>query len=251
VPAIDVRRQVSRITRALAPATDKSPAVDCLLVEMRPAVDVANIRKQLTATLGFSSRNFNGIPIYEHGDEHDRLAIAQIGPDTLAMGPSASVEALINVRLGLRDDLKSDAQVFSEFQRLDADGAFRLVTYRPRELTYLTDPLLDETLLRDCLALGLTINVHDPVSAEFLLNAPNTLEANSIARKLTADPDEVLQLQGAGPNLFIEPPLVRMHDTQVEWRFRMTGAAARQLLQRVSRLELATGRGHDVADSHP
>ena len=246
VPAIDVRRQVSRITRALAPATEHSLAVDCLLVEMRPSVDVAAIRKQLvTPAVGFRMRaqDFHGLPIYEKGP----LAIAQIGPDTLAIGPPASVEALINVRLGLRDDLKSDAQVFSEFQRLDDDGAFRLVTYRPRELTDLTDPLLDSGLLRDCQALGLTINMREPVSAVFLLNAASAAEANRIARTLAANPDQVLKLQSA----FVDPPVVRTHDLQVEWRFRLTAPAARELLQRVSRLELASMGGRDVAKTEP
>ena len=246
VPAIDVRRQVSRITRALAPATEHSPAVDCLLVEMRPSVDVAALRKQLdTPAAGFRKRpqDFNGLPVYEKGP----LAVAQIGPDTLAIGPPASVEALINVRLGLRDDLKSDAQVFSEFQRLDEDSAFRLVTYRPRELTDLTDPLLDSGLLHDCQSLGLTINVREPVLVVFLLNANNAAEANRIAKTLAARPDQALQLPGA----FIQPPVVQTHDLQVEWRLRITDPAARELLQRVSRLELASTGGRDVAAGEP
>ncbi len=244
VPAIDVRRQVSRITRALAPAAGKFPAVDCLLVELRPNVDVEGIRKQLTMpAFGFEKRNFNGLPLYEKGG----LAAAQIGPDTLAVGSTESVEALVEVRLGLRADLKSDAQVFSEFQRLDDDGAFRLVTYRPRELTHLTDPLLDLALLQDCQSLGLTINVHEPVTAVFLLNAPDGARAAQIARQLTANPDQVLQLRGAGPNLFIEPPVVKTHGEQVEWRFRMTQPAAKELLERVSRLELASTGGRKVA----
>ena len=250
VPGIDVRRQVSRITRALAPATEKSPAVDCLLVEMRPSVRVEVILKQLlTPAGGFElpifngAPNFHGVPLYEKG----ALAIAQIGPDTLAVGPSESVQALIDVRLGRRDDLKSDAQVFSEFQRLDENGAYRLVTYRPRELTDLTDPVLEPGLLRDCQSLGLTLNMREPVSAVFLFNAATTAEANEIARRLSATPDEVLRLQSVGPNLFIEPPVVRTHDAQVEWRFRMTTPAARELLERVSRLELSTPGGQDVA----
>ena len=246
VPAIDVRRQASRITRALAPATERSPAVDCLLVEMRPSVDVAAILKQLvTPALGFRKRpqDFNGLPIYEKGP----LAIAQIGPDTLAIGPSESVEALISVRLGLRDDLKSDAQVFSEFQRLDEDGAFRLVTYRPRELTSLTDPLLDSGLLGDCQSLGLTINVRGPVLVVFLLNAPSAADAARIATRLAAHPDQALRLQDA----FTAPPEVRTHDLQVEWRFHITDPAARELLQRVSRLELASVGGRDMAATEP
>ena len=101
--------------------------------------------------------------------------------------------------------------------------------------------------MRDCQSLGLTLNVREPVSAVFLLNAANAAEANEIARRLSATPDEVLRLQSVGPNLFIEPPVVRTHDAQVEWRFRMTTPAARELLERVSRLELSAPGGQDVA----
>ena len=57
--------------------------------------------------------------------------------------------------------------------------------------------------------------------------------------------------QSQSLNLFIEPPTVtKVHDTQVEWRFRMTAPAAREFLQRVSRLEMAgPASGSKVARS--
>ncbi len=93
----------------------------------------------------------------------------------------------------------------------------------------------------DCNALGLTLDMREPVSAVFMLNAPNAQDAAQVAHQLQTSPDEVLQLRGAGPNLFIETPTVtKVHDTQVEWRFRMTAPAAREFLQRVSRLDMAS-----------
>ncbi len=254
VPQIDVRRQVSRITRALAPPTDANHApVDCLLVEMRAGVDVDNLlHRKLVAEGGFKPPvlggeqpvSVGGLPIYEKGT----LAVAQIGPDTLAMGSPASVKALIEVRLGLQNDLKSDAQLFSEFARLNEESPFRLVSHRPQELTYLTDPLLNAQTLGDCEALGLTLDMHEPVSAVFVLTAATPQGAGSIARVIQANPDQVLQLASAGPNLFVERPTVTTPtDRQVEWRFRMTAPAAKEFLQRVSRLGLA-GPDRKVAE---
>jgi hypothetical protein len=249
VPEIHVRAQVSRITHALAPSANHGPPVDYLLVEMRGSIDLdAWVREQLWHKGGFTQSFVDGLPMYEN--DRAGVAAAQIGPLTLALGTADAVKELIHVRLGLKDDLKSDAQFFSPFQRLDDDSAFRLVTDQPNELTYLTDPLLSEELLSECQALGLTIDLHEPASAVFLLNGHNAAAVDRIARLLQTQPDQVLQLQSAGPNLFIEPPTVRVHDNQVEWRFKMTAPATRALLQRVSRLGIARS-GSAVAKAEP
>jgi hypothetical protein len=233
VPEINVRAQVSRITHALAPSAHHGAPVDYLLVEMRGSLDLdAWVREQLARKGDFQPADVDGLTMYTKGE----VAVAQIGPETLALGSADAVKELIRVRLGLKDDLKSDAQFFSQFQRLDDDSAFRLVTDQPAELTYLTDPLLNAQLLDECQALGLTIDLHQPASAVFLLNGRNAAAVDRIARLLQTQPDQVLQLQSAAPNLFIAPPTIRIHDNQVEWRFKMTQPAARALLQRVSRL---------------
>ena len=238
VPQIDVRRRVERITRAFAPSGARGvPPLDYLLVKMRDPSDVDTLRNQILGPEGgFRAGFVNVLPIYskKEGD----LSLAQIDPDTIAIGTWEAVKELIQVRLGLpgSDDLKSDAQFFSEFQRLEDASAFRLVTYRPRELMNLTTPLLNAELLGNCQTLGLTLDMHEPVSAVVLLNAANNREAGQLARTLEARPDQVLGLAGAGPNLFIEPPSVKANEKQVEWRFRMTAPAAREFLQRVSRL---------------
>ena len=239
VPEIKVREQVSRITHALAPSASHGPPVDYLLVQMRGYIDLDGwVRGELAGKGGFVPNKDTGLglPIYQR--DKAGVAVAQIGPDTLALGSFDAVEELVKVRLGLKSDLKSDAQFFSRFQRLDDNSAFRLVTDKPQELTYLTDPLLSSQLLSECQALGLTIDLGEPASAVFLLNANSVAAVERISRLLQTQPDQVLQLQSAGPNLFIEPPTVRTHDDQVEWRFRMTAPAARAFLQRVSRLGL-------------
>lgn len=237
VPEIDVHRQVSRITHALAPSPDNGPPVDYLLVEMRAWVDVDELvrHKLCPPTAGFVSRLVNGLPIYEKAG----LAIAQVGPSTLALGPGSSVEDLIRVRLGLQADLKSDASFFNEFQRLETEKTFRLVTQRPTGLTYLTDPLLNAQVLIDCKALGLTLDLHEPVSAVVLINTTSYAANERVAKMLQSNPDQVLQLQGAGPNLFISPPSIQIRDQQIEWSFKMTEPAAREFLQRVSNLGLS------------
>ena len=250
VPQIDVRRRVLRITRAFAPsAVPGGPPVDYLLVAMRESWDVESVITELpTARGGFGRRIVNGLPIYEN---KGGLAIAQIGPDTMALGATASVEELIRVRLGLpgSEDLKSDAQFFSEFQRLDNESAFRLVTYQPKELMMgMENPVLNAQLLGDCQTLGMTLDMHEPVSAVILLNAASYPTAGQMAHTLETRPDQVLQLAGAGPNLFIEPPAVKQNDKQVEWRFRMTAPAAREFLQRVSRLGMPPAPDKAVAE---
>ncbi len=238
VPQIDVRQRVERITRAFAPSVTPGGApVDYLLVKMRDASDVDRLCNQLWPSGNFGRRFPYSLPIYEN---QSGVAIAQIGPDTIALGSTPAVETLIRVRLGLpgSEDLKSDAQFFSEFQRLGDDSAFRLVTYQPRELMGLGNPVLNAQTLGDCQTLGLTLDMREPVSAVIVLNTSNNREAGQLAHALEAHPDQVLQLAGAGPNLFIEPPSVHANEKQVEWRFRMTAPAAREFLQRVSRLGL-------------
>ena len=251
VPQIDVRRQVARISRALAPIDGHGgQAVDCLLVDFRASVDVDDlIRHRIEKEGGFAVRPVGGLPMYWKTG----LALAQIGPDTVALGDVDSVEALIRVRMGLPStpkpnappaDLRTDAQIFSEFASLDDNSAYRLVAHSPRELTSLTDPLINGQLLSGCNALGLTLDMRDPMSASIELRAGTAAQAKEIARSLEATPDQVLQLQSAGPNLFIEKPSVTtVHDTLVQWKFRMTHPAAKELLEKVSRVGLsAPGR---------
>ena len=256
VPQIDVRRQVSRISRAFAPGARGEGPVDCLLVDFRAFVDVDDlVRHRIAREDGFGVRSVGGLPMYEKPG----VALAQIGPSTLALGSASSVEVFIRVRLGLPasppnisetkagkaaevlpGDQRTDAQIFSEFASLDDDRAYRLVAHSPQELTCLTDPLINVGLLPGCDALGLTLDMHQPMSAVIVLRTGNAAQAGEIARTLEATPDKVLQLQSEAPNLFIEKPSVAtLRDNEVEWKFRMTEPAAKEFLQKVSRVGIA------------
>jgi predicted nucleic acid-binding Zn-ribbon protein len=235
---IDVHSQVSRITRALAPVVEGGPLMDYLLVEMRPSVQMESFMENLKKKeKSFRKREVNGLPIYEKPD----VALAQVGPSTLAVGSSASVERLIRVRLGLdlEEELKGNPQLFAAWQRLNDDGAFRLITQRPTSLLHLTNLLLDPQLLADCAAFGMTLDLREPVSTVFFMDATDLPAAERIIKKLQDSPEQVLQLRSSGSELFVGKPSVHIHDQQVEWRFKMTKTAAREFLQRVSRLGLA------------
>lgn len=242
-PGIDVRRQVSRITRALAPAPGGGAPLDYLLVEIRPSTPMEALLDKLRANEGFVKNPGQGLPIYQRGD----LALAQIGPETLAVGSFDVVEELVNVRLGLQQDLKSDDQFFTEFSTLHEQSAFRLVTQRPGALLDLAGPFLEAEVLSKCRAVGLTLDLREPVTAVFLLAATDPAGAEHISRQLAATPDRVLKLQSAGPSLFIEPPTLRTKDSQVEWRFKMTQPAAREFLERIAQLGASEGGRAAVA----
>lgn len=244
-PGIDVRRQVSRITRALAPSPGGGAPLDYLLVEIRPSTPMESLLDNLRIKEGFLKNPGQGLPIYRKGD----LALAQIGPETLAVGSFNVVEELVNVRLGLQQDLKSDDQFFTGFAALDEQSAFRLVTQRPSSLGNLAGPFLEAEVLAKCRAVGLTLDLREPCTAVFVLDLADPAAAEHVGRQLAATPDRVLKLQSAGPNLFIEPPSVRTKESQVEWRFKMTQPAARELLQRIAQLGAPPG-GPAVAEIH-
>lgn len=245
-PGIDVRRQVSRITRALAPSPSGGAPLDYMLVEIRLSTPLDALLDNLRSKEGFAKSAGNGLPIYQRDD----LSVAQIGPQTLAVGSREVVEELVNVRLGLRQDLKSDDQFFTGFTSLDEGSAFRLVTQQPRSLSDLAGPFLDAEVLAKCRAVGMTLDLREPVTAVFVLDVTDPLTAERIARQLQATPDRVLTLQGGGPNLFIEPPFVRAQESQVEWRLKMTQPAARELLERISQLGSA-GSSAAIANMRP
>ena len=243
VPEIHLENDVVRVTRATVPGDD----TDYLLVEMESTGDVDELIRTLNhAGSPFSVDIVDGLRRYTRWQDKERgPSLARIGPKTLALGNYEAVEQLIHVRLGVRPDMRVDAEFLNEFARLDQDSALRVLTARPERLRTLTDPILSAALLdrERCDLIGLAVDLEPgrPVSARFLLRGTSAAQALSIANFLRASPDQALQLQAVGPNLFVEPPAVDQHGQGVEWRFRMTTPAAKEFLQRVSRLGMAGG----------
>ena len=243
VPEIHLESDVVRVTRATVPGDE----TDYLLVEMESTGDVDELIRTLNqAGSPFSVDIVDGLRRYTRWQDKERgPSLARIGPKTLALGSYEAVEQLIHVRLGVRPDMRVDAEFLNEFARLDQDSALRVLTARPERLRTLTDPILSAALLdrERCDLIGLAVDLEPgrPVSARFLLRGTSAAQALSIANFLRASPDQALQLQAVGPNLFVEPPAVDQHGQGVEWRFRMTTPAAKEFLQRVSRLGMAGG----------
>ena len=243
VPEIHLESDVVRVTRATVPGDE----TDYLLVEMERTANVDELIRTLNqAGSPFSVDIVDGLRRYTRWQDKERgPSLARIGPKTLALGSYEAVEQLIHVRLGVRPDMRVDAEFLNEFARLDQDSALRVLTARPERLRTLTDPILSAVLLdpERCDLIGLAVDLEPgrPVSARFLLRGTTAAQALSIANFLRASPDQALQLQAVGPNLFVEPPAVDQHGQGVEWRFRMTTPAAKEFLQRVSRLGMAGG----------
>lgn len=243
VPEIHLDTEVERVTRAMVPGDER----DYLLVEMRRAGDVDALLRTLTRSgSAYTVDIVDGLNRYIRWNGKDEgPALARIGPKTLALGGREAVAQLIHVRLGVRPDMRVDAEFLNEFARLDEDSALRVLTARPERLRGLTDPILSTALLdrERCDLLGLAVDLvpGKPVSARFLLRGTTAAQAVSIANFLRTSPDQALQLQSVGPNLFVETPVVDQRGQGVEWRFRMTSPAAKEFLERVSRLGLTGG----------
>ncbi len=248
IPLLDTNKTVTRITRALAtpPAGDvDGTPQDYLLVELRPGLDMDKFVPELGRIGQYRPFTVNGLTLYSRTGEREvnhpepgDPSFAQIGPHTLALGAATAVAELIRVRLGLSEDLKVDTDFLNEFARLDRDSALRLVTLHPTRLRTLTDPLFSNELAAKCEMLGIAVDLEPgkPASALFLIRAKDAAAAENIAGLLRATPEQVLQLQSSGPNLFIEPPMVAQRDRGVEWRFKMTSPATREFLERMSNL---------------
>lgn len=235
VPGLNLDEQVARITRAVVPGNGD----DYLLVEMRPNVNMDRLVPALRLAGGFGEGKVDGLVLNSKPD----LAFTQLGPRTLAVGTVSAVVQLIHVRVGIQPDMKVDAEFLNNFQRLDPDSALRVMTLRPDKLRALADPILSYDLLERCQLVGLAVDLQpgQPATAHFLIRASSTQNATLIAGILRRSPEAALQLQAAGPNLFMEPPALNQSGQGVDWRFRMTSPAAREFLQRVSRLGLTGG----------
>ena len=256
IPLLDTNKNVTRITRALAtpPAgsDDDGTAQDYLLVELRPGLDMDKFVPELGRVGNYRQFTVNGLSLYARTVNREEInhpepgdpSFAQIGPRTLALGTASAVAELIRVRLGLSADLKVDTEFLNEFARLDRDSALRLVTLHPTRLRTLTDPLLSNELAAKCEMLGIAVDLEPgkPAAALFLIRAKDAAAAENIAGLLRATPEQVLQLQSAGPNLFIEPPVLAQREREVEWRFKMTSPATREFLERMSNLVQGSDR---------
>src|SRR5205085_12325238 len=133
VPALNLSRDSLRITRATT-SSENGTVREFILIENRN--DVSPVIRAAQTDKEFHRRTLSGLPVWEKPD----LAIARVGPSTLAAGTSSEVDELVRVRLGIDVDLKITGQLFDRFQALDQESALRLISREPPDLPRMFHP---------------------------------------------------------------------------------------------------------------
>ena len=236
-PGLNMPRDAARITRALA-TQEAGKVREFVLVEGRG--DVSRVIRSIEKDKNFEKRVISGLPVWERAD----LAVARIGPTTLAVGASAEVDELVRVRLGMKLDLKITGQLFDRFQALDRESALRLISRDPPALAHVFQPIFTPALLGSSQLLGLALTLQNPIRAKLLLKLNSPQSASELARNLNNDPQRWLHLQDSELLLYAQPPEIERQGTNLELRFIVPENSARLLLQRIAKTSPADIAAH-------
>ncbi len=229
-PVLNLTRDTLRITRA-ATTDDAGVVREFFLVEARG--NVSRVIRAIDHDSAFQRRTISGLPVWEHAE----LAIARIGPKTLAVGTETEVDELVRVRLGMELDLKITGQLFDRFQALDRESSLRLISRDPPDLARVFHPIFVHELLDDSQLLGLALALQNPIKARLLLKTKSTETAVQLARQLHDEPQRWLHLQDSDLLLYKQPPEVTRQGTNLEVHFNVPEDAARLLLQRIAKTD--------------
>src|SRR4029077_6090433 len=120
-PMLNLSRDATRITRALT-TDDAGKTREFILVEARS--EFARVIRSVESDKRFEKRVISGLPVWERPD----LAVARVGPTTLAVGASTEVDELVRVRLGMNPDLKITGQLFDRFQALERENHLHMIS---------------------------------------------------------------------------------------------------------------------------
>jgi len=236
-PGLNMPRDAARITRALT-TQEAGKVREFVLVEGRG--DVSRVIRSIEKDKNFEKRVISGLPVWERAD----LAVARIGPTTLAVGASAEVDELVRVRLGMKLDLKITGQLFDRFQALDRESALRLISRDPPALAHVFQPIFTPALLGSSQLLGLALTLQNPIRAKLLLKLNSPQSASELARNLNNDPQRWLHLQDSELLLYAQPPEIERQGTNLELRFIVPENSARLLLQRIAKTSPADIAAH-------
>ncbi len=243
-PVINLSRDAARITRAVT--TDNSGrSRDFILIEGRR--DVTTVIHSIGQDKSFERRTVDGLPVWQKAD----LSIARIGPNTLAIGTSDEVEELVQVRLGMRSDLKITGQLFDRFQALDRESALRLISSDPVELPHVFHPIFSRELLDSSQLLGLAVTLQNPMRARLLLKLPSTERATELARAIHDEPQRWLRLQDSDLLLYAQAPEIIRQNSNLEIRFNVPESSARLLLQRIAKSDAAAATATTAQTATP
>jgi hypothetical protein len=232
-PALNLTRDAARITRAIS-VTDEGKQREFILIQTRG--DATPVIRAIAQDKTVERRSVSGLPVWQKPD----LAIARVGPNTLAVGTSTDVDTLVEVRLGIQRDLKITGQPFEQFQTFDRENALRLLSRDPGDLAHVFHPLFTRDLLDVSQLIGLALNLQNPVHARLYVKTQTTDRAVQLARALHDNPQEFLRLPDSDLMLFSQIPNVSRQNTVVEADFIVPENSARLLLQRLAKSDTPT-----------
>jgi hypothetical protein len=226
IPVLNLTRDAVRVTRAVT--TETAKAREFILIEARG--DVSPAVRAIAQDKSFEKRNIAGLGVWERPD----LAVARVGPTTLALGTAPEVDELVRVRLGMQLDLKITGQLFDRFQALDRESALRLISRDPSDLSRIFHPIFTQELLGSAQLLGLSLTLQNPVRARLLLKLPSPERASQLLRDLHNEPQRWLRLPDSDLLLYVQPPEISRQNANLELHFDVPENSARLLLQRIA-----------------
>jgi hypothetical protein len=230
IPVLNLAHDTVRITRA-ATTNEIGVVREFFLVETRG--DVSHVVRSVDHDNAFQRRTINGLPVWERPD----LALARVGPTTLAVGTAPEVDELVRVRLGLQSDLKITGQLFDRYQALDRDSALRLISRDPPDLARVFHPIFTSQLLDGSQLLGLALSLDNPAKARLFMKMKSPETASALARQLHDAPQRILHFQDSDLLLYEKAPEVTKQGANLELRFNVPEDAARLLLQRIAKTD--------------
>jgi hypothetical protein len=232
-PALNLNRDATRITRAIND-TDEGKRREFILVQTR--FDVTPVIRAISEDKGMERRTVGGLAVWQNPD----LAVARVGPTTLAIGTATDVDTLVEVRLGMQRDLKITGSPFEHFQALDRDNALRLMSRDPPDLSRAFHPIFTRELLESSQLIGLILGLDNPVRARLLIKTATLDRAQQLARAMHDDPHRWLHLADSDLLLFVDTPNISREDTTVEFNLIVPENSARLLLQRLAKTDTPT-----------
>ena len=230
VPVLNLPRDAVRVTRAVT--SDGGRTREFILIESRS--DISPVIRSIARDKSFERRTIGGLAVWERPE----LAVARVGPTTLALGTSTEVDELVRVRLGMQLDLKITGQLFDRFEALDRESALRLISRDPSDLSRIFHPIFVPELLDAAQLLGLALTLQNPVRARLLLKLPSPERASQLARELHNEPQRWLRLQDSDMLLYTQPPEVTRQNANLELHFTVPENSARLLLQRIAKSDV-------------
>lgn len=230
VPGLNINDDYARVTHAMT-TLDAGGKRDFALAEAR--FDLSQMMNTFANDPSIPKITRNALPIWEKGD----LTVGRVGPRTIAVGTRSEVDELIDVRLGLRPDLKIGGQFFDRFQALDQDSAVRLISRDPTQLAQLFRPIFSRELLDACQLFSLSLALENEARCKLLVHAKSPEAARQLEERLQKEPQRWLHFEDSERLLYSKQPSVSRDDDDIEVRFAMSPDSALTFLRRLARLD--------------